>query len=55
MNIDPLEFDGNNDAILPKYNRDGEKQFTYVKYRGCFKEFPYNDLVREFLKVYPVK
>jgi len=55
MNIDPLEFDGYNDAILPKYNRDGEKQFTYVKYRGCFKEFSYNDLVREFLKVYPVK
>jgi transglutaminase-like putative cysteine protease len=55
MNIDPLEFDGYNDVVLPKYNRDGKIQFTYVKYRGCYREFPYEDLVREFLRVYPVK
>lgn len=52
MNIEPLDFNGYNDVLLPRYNREGKPQFTYLKYRGCYKDFPYEEMAKAFVEFY---
>jgi len=54
MNIDPLEFNGYDDVILPKYNKLGKLQFTYVKYRGCYVDPPIEDIINVFKSMYKI-
>lgn len=51
--VEPLPFDGENDAILHPFNGDGEKYMEYVKDRGVFDDLPFEDIVKTFLDVYP--
>ncbi|MHC1591839.1 MAG: transglutaminase-like domain-containing protein [Candidatus Helarchaeales archaeon] len=48
-----VEFDGIHDAILPETTLNGEKHVEYVKDRGTAAEFPFEEIFREFQKVYP--
>ena len=52
MNINPLEFDGYNNVLLPRYNKFGRLQFTYVKYRGCYLDPPIEDIIDLFKRIY---
>ena len=44
----PTEFDGENDALLEKYNRDGELTFEYVNFRGIYSDLPYNEIISTY-------
>ena len=52
MKVKIIEFNGKNDIMLPQYNEDGERLFEYIRYRGCYSDLPYEDIVNEFQKVY---
>ncbi|MHA1143585.1 MAG: transglutaminase-like domain-containing protein [Candidatus Helarchaeota archaeon] len=49
----PVEFDGIHDAILPSKTKNGEKHIEYVLDRGTSAEFPFNEIFKEFQKIYP--
>ncbi len=44
----PTEFNGENDALLEKYNIDGELTFEYVNFRGKFADFPFDEVVSTY-------
>jgi transglutaminase-like putative cysteine protease len=39
--VDPLDFDGLNDATLQPYDRRGNRYLEFLRYHGCFEDFPY--------------
>ena len=39
--VDPLEFDGVNDATLQPYDRHGARRLEFVQHHGSFTDFPY--------------
>ncbi len=45
----PTEFNGENDALLSKYNKDNELTFEYINYQGEFDDLPF-DLIMEGFK-----
>jgi len=45
----PTEFDGENDALLSKYNQKNELTFEYINFRGEFDDLPF-DLIMEGYK-----
>lgn len=44
--IVPVEFDGSNDAMLSPVDVNGRPHFQYVKFRGTFFDFPFEDMVK---------
>ncbi len=44
----PTEFDGENDALLSKYNQNNELTFEYVNFHGEFDDFPYEMVLNGF-------
>ncbi len=42
------EFDGENDALLEKYNINGELTFEYVNFRGIYSDLPYNEIISTY-------
>lgn len=51
--IVPVEFDGENDAMLPEYDLDGKIiHIEYVKNHGSYADLPYETIVETFAKVY---
>ena len=52
FNQKTVEFDGINDAILPKTTLNGEKHIEYVRDRGIFIDFPYNEIFNTLHEYY---
>ena len=48
----PLEFDGKSDALLQPYDRSGRQHMEYVRDRGTFAEFPFEEMIRAFVESY---
>jgi hypothetical protein len=40
----PVDFDGEHDAMLPPYTRDGRPHIEYVKDRGPYKDLPFGKI-----------
>jgi len=40
----PVDFDGEHDAILPLYTRDGRPNIEYVKDRGPYRDLPFGKI-----------
>lgn len=47
-----VEFDGENDAILPGTTLDGQKHIEYLKDRGTFADLPLKQILKTFSEVY---
>ncbi len=48
----PLEFDGRSDALLQPYDQSGRRHMEYVRDRGTFAEFPFEEMIRVFIETY---
>ena len=49
----PLEFDGIADSIYHPFDRNGNRHMEYVAMRGTFDEMPLDQIVADFIRVYP--
>jgi transglutaminase-like putative cysteine protease len=51
--IKPLEFNGQNNSIFHQYDREGKQHMEYLRDRGKFPDFPYNQMFEAWKKHYP--
>lgn len=51
--VDPLAFDGSEDAIFQPYNRKEEKYMEYIEDYGAFADLPLDFIVDTFSSNYP--
>jgi len=51
--IKPLEFNGKNDSIFHEYDKKGNHHMEYLRDRGNFSDFPYEDMVEAWKEAYP--
>lgn len=49
----PLEFDGRNDSIFHPFDRENRRHMEYVRSRGSFADFPYEEVMAAFRAEYP--
>jgi transglutaminase-like putative cysteine protease len=51
-NIIPVEFDGKNDAVFHKFNKDGNLHIEYINDLGRYSDIPYEDIRKSFTRTY---
>ncbi len=51
--VDPLEFDGEHDAVLQPTTHDGVRFMEYLHDYGLFDDFPADKMVEVWKRVYP--
>jgi transglutaminase-like putative cysteine protease len=51
--VAPLQFDGTADAMLQPYDSKGRQFMKYVRDRGVYDDFPFEELVRVWQETYP--
>ena len=51
--VPPLEFDGENDAMLQPFDGEGRAFLEYLRERGVYDDFPYDEMMRVWAEVYP--
>ena len=49
----PLDFDGKSDALLHPFDAHNNRHMEYVRERGVFSEFPYQEIRDAFQAYYP--
>jgi len=54
FNVRPLEFDGTKDSIFHPFDKSGNKHMEYVKEHGSFADLPWDRILTESKKSYPV-
>ena len=52
--MDPLEFDGVNDATLQPYDKKGEKCLEFINYHGSFNDLPYKQCITALKQHHPL-
>jgi transglutaminase-like putative cysteine protease len=53
LNVEPLEFDGENDSIFQQYDKNGEQFMEYLKEYGSFHDVPHDMFVMLLHQNYP--
>jgi hypothetical protein len=53
LGVDPIEFDGQSDAIFQEYDREGNVFMEYLHDYGAFDDMPYQMFLDELDKHYP--
>ncbi len=53
LNLAPVEFDGESDALLQPFDQRGRRFFTYGTRHGSFPDVPVDFLTREMPRLYP--
>lgn len=48
----PLDFDGYEDALLHSYDLAGNRHMEYVRMRGTYDDFPFDEMMAAFAEVY---
>lgn len=43
--VDPLDFDGINDATLQPYDKQGNQYMEFIRQHGSFEDFPYEQCI----------
>lgn len=51
--VDPLEFDGEHDALLQASNKPGKPFMSYIRDRGVFDDLPREAMLGAFREIYP--
>jgi len=54
FNVKPLEFDGTKDSIFHTFDKSGNKHMEYVKDHGTFADLPWETIIAESRKSYPL-
>ena len=52
--VPPMDFDGEHDAMLHAYDRDGRQHMEYVNDHGLFPDLPLERIRTAFQEAYPV-
>jgi transglutaminase-like putative cysteine protease len=47
-----LEFDGEHDALMHPFDREGNRHMEYVRERGSFADLPFDELMAGFAEFY---
>jgi transglutaminase-like putative cysteine protease len=47
-----LEFDGEHDALMHPFDRQGNRHMEYVRSRGSFADLPFDEIMAGFAEVY---
>lgn len=50
--VEALEFDGEHDAMLQAFDRDGHRYMEYLADRGTFADLPFEAIHRSFMELY---
>ncbi|WP_417876661.1 transglutaminase-like domain-containing protein [Winogradskyella sediminis] len=53
LNVEPLEFDGENNSFLQQYNSDGTRFMEYIDDYGHFEDVPLDFMERNIKEHYP--
>lgn len=53
LRVPPLEFDGENDALMHAYNLENQKHMEYIRLRGTHADVPVTELQEAFRETYP--
>ncbi|PHR20704.1 MAG: transglutaminase [Fluviicola sp.] len=53
LNVDPVEFDGENDSFLQQYTSDGNRFMEYTADYGHFEDVPLEFMIQNLKKHYP--
>ena len=53
FNVQPLEFDGKNDALLQQSDQSGQQYMEYLTDHGQFANLPYDFMLATWQKHYP--
>ncbi len=53
FNVDPLEFDGENDSLFHEFDKKNNKFMEYVAYHGVFDDFPLQYFIGVMILNYP--
>ncbi len=53
FDVEPLNFDGQHDALLQQCNRKGDRYMEYVSDRGQYADLPLEEIVAAFHEHYP--
>ena len=51
--VEPLEFDGEHDAMLQPFDGEGRAFLEYLRDRGVWDDFPYEEMMRVWSEIYP--
>ncbi|WP_320669990.1 transglutaminase-like domain-containing protein [Patulibacter defluvii] len=51
--VDAIDFDGSADAVLHPFDGDGARYMEYVRERGSYADFPFDEVVGGILGAYP--
>jgi transglutaminase-like putative cysteine protease len=52
LGVEPLVFDGEEDAIFQQFSKDGRRFMDYIEIHGSFDDMPYDLFVAELKKQY---
>ena len=52
LGLIPVEFDGKRPALFHSHTRDGHLHVEYVRQRGHFADFPYEEVMKGFNELY---
>lgn len=52
IGVPVVEFDGKNDAVLPKYNKKGELFIEYIRYHGSYDDLPLDRIIELVMETY---
>jgi hypothetical protein len=55
LDIQPLEFDGENDSKFQKFNDAGNQYMEYLSDHGSFADVPYDLLLEKYPYYYPTR
>ncbi|MDY7105688.1 MAG: transglutaminase family protein [Actinomycetota bacterium] len=50
--VKPIEFDGTEDALYHPFDEAGQRHMEYVRQRGEFVDFPWDEMSRVFQEIY---
>jgi transglutaminase-like putative cysteine protease len=53
LGVSPLEFDGQNDALMQPFDASGREFMSYVAQHGTFFDVPAKFLMTEMARIYP--
>jgi hypothetical protein len=53
LNVEPLEFDGENNSFLQQYNSSGTRFMEYIDDYGHFEDVPLDFMIRNLKEHYP--
>ncbi|MCX2743100.1 transglutaminase-like domain-containing protein [Mangrovivirga sp. M17] len=53
LDVEPLEFDGEHDAVFQEYSNKGGRFMEYLHDYGTFQDIPYQLMISELAKHYP--